>query len=536
MQSSLARLRVEIRAIADLLLTDRWLLLALFLIQLAAYSYLYTAIAFGNHLFPNAWLNSFPSFRTWGEGRWLEDVIILLQGGSGVQSVQMILATLLQACNALIFLRLLGVSKAAHVVILGGILCLHPSFLDYYSFASDHLAFVAGDSLALLGFLLIARLRDKPSRLFGAAFCWFLALSVYGPKLTLIGLFVLMLPLLKLFIKPALQRENRTVVGLDGCSIESPSLVGQPGEDLLLGLGAMVLALVSFWLSTKILVTNPIAVRTYINTVPEAFAEIVSSYGHWIAVMLDGLASGSRWYALLPLLFVLIGFALMLWTALKQNWQLGLLTAVVLLLIPPVLHLTWMLNRFTPLQGGRYVTAYAYLLVFCLALLLLLRPARKVVLGFAGLLFWCYFVLASQMAQAIQIKTAYELGFINRLVTRMEPLLVGDPEKPQPVVVFGHYPEFPTMNYVSWPLQANRSQLLGTRAFADYRQADILNVVLGRRVLRPPDPAELEQARRASLKVQPWPASDAVFREGESVVMVLEPDGPGRSATLAQDN
>ena len=39
MQSCLARLRVEIRAIADLLLTDRWLLLALFLIQLVAYSY-----------------------------------------------------------------------------------------------------------------------------------------------------------------------------------------------------------------------------------------------------------------------------------------------------------------------------------------------------------------------------------------------------------------------------------------------------------------------------------------------------------------
>jgi hypothetical protein len=39
MQSSLARLRVEIRAIADLLLTDRWLLLTLFLIQLVAYSF-----------------------------------------------------------------------------------------------------------------------------------------------------------------------------------------------------------------------------------------------------------------------------------------------------------------------------------------------------------------------------------------------------------------------------------------------------------------------------------------------------------------
>jgi hypothetical protein len=139
--------------------------------------------------------------------------------------------------------------------------------------------------------------------------------------------------------------------------------------------------------------------------VPEAFAEIVSSYGHWIAVMLDGLASGSRWLALLPLLFVLSGFALMLWTALKQDWQVALLTAVVLLQIPPVLHLTWMLNRFTPLQGGRYVTAYAYLLVFCLALLLLLRPTRKVVIGLAGLLFWCYFILALQMAQPFRMRS-----------------------------------------------------------------------------------------------------------------------------------
>ena len=210
--------------------------------------------------------------------------------------------------------------------------------------------------------------------------------------------------------------------------------------------------------------------------------------------------------------------------------------AVVLLLIPPGLHLTWMLNRFTPLQGGCYVTAYAYLLVFCLALLLLLRRMSKVVIGLAGLLFWCYFVLASQMSQAIQIKTAYDLGFINRLVTRLEPLLVDNPEKLQPVVVFGHYPEFPTKNYVSWPLQANRSQLLGTKAFADYRQADILNVVLGRRVLRSPAPAELEQARGAALKVQPWPSAGAVFREGQSVVLVLEPDRPGGLVTHPQGN
>jgi hypothetical protein len=535
MRSLSARLHAEAQAIADLLLRDRWLLIGLFLIQLVAYSYLYTTIAFGNHLFPNAWLNSFPSFKTWGEGRWLMNVIFLLQGGSGVQSVQMILATLLQACNALIFLRLLGIEKAMHVIVIGGIFCLYPGFLDYYSFTSDHLAFVAGDSLALLGFASIARLRDLPDRCLCAALCWFLALSVYAPKVALIGLFVLMLPLMRLFVDPALQGAKQALTP-EICWPESRSRRERAGEDLLVGIGAMGLAMVMFWLSTKLLVTSPIPVSTYLNTAPEAFAEIVSSYRHWLVVMLDGVASGSRVFAVLPLLVVLIGFALMLWRALKQDWQLGLLTAVVLLLIPLALHLTWMLNRLTPPYGGRFVTAYAYLLVFCLSLLVLVRRIRRVAVVLAGLLFWCYFVLASQMTQAIQIKTVYELGFINRLVTRIEPLLVGDPDAPQPVVVFGGYPKFTLNNYISWPMEVNLPQLLSTDAFAEFRQVDILNVVLGRRVLRPPFPAESEQARRAASLVQPWPGSGAVFREGRSVVIVLEPEGPGRSVTVPQGN
>jgi hypothetical protein len=238
----------------------------------------------------------------------------------------------------------------------------------------------------------------------------------------------------------------------------------------------------------------------------------------------------------LPLLFVLIGSALMLWRALKQDWQLGLLTAVVLLLIPLALHLTWIINRLTPLYGGRFVTAYAYLLVFCLSLLVLVRRFRRVAVVLAGFLFWCYFVLASQMTQAIQIKTVYELGFINRLVTRIEPFLVGDPDKPQAVVVFGHYPKFALHNYVGWPIEVNLPQLLSTDAFTEFRQVDILNVALGRRALRPPVPAESEQARRAASLVQPWPGSGAVFREGRSVVIVLEPDAPGRSVTVPQGN
>jgi hypothetical protein len=164
------------------------------------------------------------------------------------------------------------------------------------------------------------------------------------------------------------------------------------------------------------------------------------------------------------------------------------------------------------------------------------RRTRRVAVVLAGLLLWCYFVLASQMTQAIQIKTVYELGFINRLVTRIEPLLVGDPDKPQPIVVFGRYPKFTLNDYVCWPIQVNLPQLLSTEAFAEFRQVDIFNVALGRRALRPPVPAESEQARRAASLVQSWPGSGAVFREGRSVVIVLEPEGPGRSVTAPQVN
>jgi len=121
-------------------------------------------------------------------------------------------------------------------------------------------------------------------------------------------------------------------------------------------------------------------------------------------------------------------------------------------------------------------------------------------------------------------------------VTRIEPLLVGDPDKPQPVVVFGHYPSFTLNSYVSWPIEVNLPQLLSTDAFTEFRQVDILNVALGRRALRPPVPAESEQARRAASLVRPWPGSGAVFREGRSVVIVLEPDAPGRSVTVPQGN
>jgi hypothetical protein len=151
----------------------------------------------------------------------------------------MILATLVQACNALALLRLLGIKKAIYVIILSGIFFLYPGFLDYYSFASNHIDFVAGDSLALLGFMLIFRLRDLPGRCLCAALCWFLALSVYAPKVALIGLFMLMLPLMRLYVEPALQGAKQTLTP-EICWPESRSRSGRAGRICWWALGPWV--------------------------------------------------------------------------------------------------------------------------------------------------------------------------------------------------------------------------------------------------------------------------------------------------------
>ena len=56
----------------------------LFIVQLVAYSYLFTTLFISNHTFPNVWRYTYPSFKTLGEGRWMADLLIAAQGGSQV--------------------------------------------------------------------------------------------------------------------------------------------------------------------------------------------------------------------------------------------------------------------------------------------------------------------------------------------------------------------------------------------------------------------------------------------------------------------
>src|SRR5439155_26044881 len=87
---------------------------------------------------------SLPFYKTQGEGRWVADLIIWLQGGSGVQPFQMAIAVALQSLNGILFARFVGLEKRLEVFLAAAFLCLYPAFLDYYSFAMDHITLVIG--------------------------------------------------------------------------------------------------------------------------------------------------------------------------------------------------------------------------------------------------------------------------------------------------------------------------------------------------------------------------------------------------------
>lgn len=538
------------------LLRDRRLILLLFAIQVVAYSYLYTAISFGNHLFPNAFINPYPSFRTTSQGRWLLDLILVGQGGSGVQSVQMIAASLLQACNATLFLRLIGVRKNLDLVILGCLFCLYPHFLDYYSFTSDHFALVGGDSLALLGMVFLYRCRSLNARLLAASTCWFLALSIYAPKLALLCLLLVLMPVIGLlWADPRHRQETISAVNTSTSQLDStrvwpgpidrspshgpaednpnhtlaPDLAARLGQGVL----ALLLAVVAFWLSSKLSISNPWPDHTHLNSPAEALSELNRSYRRWrelMTTMIGGLISPK--VVLIP---ALLAYALLIFRAVKQGWATTLLIACLLALIPVALQSTWIVNGQAWQSSGRLLTAYAYLLVFYLAVIISSRRLRLLAIIASSLLAWSCFVFASQASNAIQIKSAYELGQINRIAARVEPLLTNSttdhpPTDHTPLVIFGMYPKFNSKDYIR-TITVNASDLVDATAFASYRQVDILNQILGSRRFRPPTASEVAQARQAAAKAQPWPAPGSVFREGETIVVVLEPDRPGGDVT-----
>ena len=492
-----------------LLVKRHWVLVAsLFLIQFFTYSYLYTTITFSNHTFPNVWLFTFPSYRTTGEGRWLHDLIIQSQGGSGVQAYQMFIATLLQAINGILFATLLRWRHKITIFLLSATLCLYPAFLDYYGFAVDHLSFVVADTFCLLAAWASTRLKSVIIKLLLGAVLYTFALSVYAPKIALVS-----------FMSIATLILNLTHHGF---RIKNSHAIKLIRREFFISFSTLLLAITMFLLVIKITVVHDSGARTHINDVLQMFEESKSAYSSAIQYFVGGVAGVPRQLFFLPILGIGLGSIAMIWRSYKINIYICTAIIALILLMPLALYSPWIVNSEAWRGAGRLHAAHGYMLIFFLSWGLRLLVSRWVAKFVLLVLLWSFLILASQQTNAIAFKSFYETSFINRLAVRVEPILNPEMSSAQPLVVIGQIPPFDISPYVKVPPRFDRANILFGGTFAPYRQIEILNYFLGGKILRPPSQGELSQAIEPARLVQPWPADGSIFSSNGTVIIVLQ--------------
>lgn len=499
-------------------------LVALVILQFVAFTYLFTSVIFSNHVFPNAHVAAYPSGKTRIEGRFMSDVIVALQGGSGVQSFQMCVAAVLQAINGILLARILRLERTLDVFLIAAVLCLFPHFLDYYSFSIDILPFCLGDVFAVLGTTIFLSKGTALQRAVGSTFFYWLAISTYQPKIALVGL----LSIIALVVKSGgVGDDDETTPKASGCR----TLID---EVVLLGI-CVALAIGGYWISFKVTATqsNSTFARTTINSPAEMIEQTIRAY--WAAPQhlfaeLPGLPTFAR-SALSA--GIAVGICACLYRAWKRSsCSLGI-AAICIALIPPALRSSYILNSNSWEGAGRILAAHAFCACFFLGYGFRLDRFRPVARGICALVAWLFLVLATQQTNALAFKTLFEMSFLNRVVERVERLITPDMKAPVPIVVLGQVPHFPFGRYVRSPVPA---PLANTTygSFEVFRQPEFLNFFAGATAFRSPTKGELEKALESATTGQhpAWPAEGSVYLNDGAVVVLLEVYNRGMAATL----
>lgn len=491
----------------------------LMLLQVAGYSYFYTLPIFNNHIFPHSWSMPYPSFKTWGEGRWFADIIILAQGSSGVQSFQMICATMLQAVNGILLAKLVGLTSRRAILCVAGVLCMFPAFLDYYSFSIDHLSFVLGDTFALLGAWNLIRAKTYWGRVIGGAFFFLLEIAAYQPKIGVVSFLACGVVLLQLTQDRPWSRS------------EAP--LREALQDLSAAFLAVVGAVVLYWAITKLFITTDFSSanantikyygsRTHINTFQEAMIESSAAYRKTWDYFTAGMAGVPSDLSFLPALALGFGIAGTLSAAWKKGTIILLLVLFIAGLTPLAIHAPYVINNHSPSDAGRILAAYGYCFAFFVSMGLAKRFARAVCAIGAAVCLYFFVILATQESNAAALKTIYEINTINRIVARAESVAGQEhASQPLPVVIAGQYSSFDRAKYVNnftGPLTPH----ITSYAFKNYRQVQMLNFFVGKDVFRSPTKAEVATAVDSMTSKAPWPSNESIYMVNGILVILLE--------------
>lgn len=506
---------------------DEWfrsfggILLILTLLQIVAYNYFYTTISFTNHTFPNTWIYNYPSYKTRGEGRWLADLIILAQGGSGVQSFQMICATLLQSFNGILLARFLGLDSKRCILCMASVLCMFPAFLDYYSYTADHVTFVLGDTFALLGVQAFRKSRMILSRIGLTSLCFLLAIASYQPKVALVSFLALCAVLLRC-VKTQAAEMKAVLVRRIICDAIAMFL-------------AMAAALAVYWLTVQFVKTIDLGARTHLNSPREVISEMLAAYPKFLNYCFGGMAGVPRQLRFIPALGIGLGVVVVVRESWRRNKAACFIVLCILALMPISLRAAFVINSQSWEDMGRIVSVNGYCLVCFLGYGLRTGMLRGVTTVVALVCLYFFTVLATQESNAAAFKTAYDMNLINRIVARAETA-VGqrNDSEPRALVVVGEYAQFDRAHYVRCPDAAKIAQIQ-TNAFTSYRQPEILNFYMGRKAFRQPTADELKRAVNSTRDRPAWPSADSVYLCDDILVVVLEFYRPGMSLTWSTD-
>jgi glucosyltransferase GtrII-like protein len=480
------------------------------------YSYFYTTIIVGNHSFPNVWVDPYPSSKTYAEGRWFSDLVLFLQGGSGVQSVQMVTATALHLANGFMFAHLVGTRDRLGAFLIAILLSLHPAFLDYYSFSREHISFVLGDTFALAGFLALTRWRRGTVAGGSAALlCFVLALGLYPPKIALVAL---------LLLAWCLSRFLPTDVE-EGITDRPPRSTVQ---DIAWSAFLLLSTMGVYYATILLTIRRAAGPRTHINSARTALKEGLLAYSKVLAdftTHVDYLPTLLSW---LPALGIAVGVAAVLFRARKKGLPTLGLAIVLVGLLPPALNLSFIVNEQS-WRAGRILAPQAYGLAFFLAAALSVTALRVLALPITVLIIYFIAIVGMQETNTAAFKTMFDLAAMSRIVARMEAVAPRIDGGNLPIAMIGrlHFNDRP---YRRFPNRLYRAHITSD-TFAPYRQREFVNFFMGRDAAIGPSAEEFDRVIRGVEGRPPWPATDSVFVVDGIVVVLLEAYRPGIDVT-----
>jgi hypothetical protein len=499
------------------MIARHWMLaISLFALQFVVYNIFFSSLVLTCHTMSSAMVQEYPSFRTQQEGRWLQDLIILILGSTGAHSFLMFVAAALQSFNAILLLSIADIRSKLFSVILGIIFCLYPSFLDYFGFAIDHVSFIVGDTLILIGCLAFIHLRSPWQRVVFPSIAYTCALAIYQPKLSLI-LCASIIGLLAVWVQHRPSGDSRLSYYWNDVGLAA------------LGLAA---AVALYLASAAVTVTMARPALTKFNSPMELWLVTKNAYVLFIEHFAGGMGGIPPWLSILPLILVLTGVL----TLVVHLWRVsptgGLLALTLLCSLPVALSIAGIINPDAPIRAGRGSSAFAFVFVFLIAWALKSVVPQKVALCAVGVVVYCFVLFAAQRNASAEFKHLWETNFISRITSRVETTIQMPVGNKKPLVVIGqfHYPHH--ARFVKYPSTHARSVAF-IRAFAPYAQVRLLNFFIGREALRSPTSDEVNTALESATNRKVWPHAQSVYEHNGIVIIILETPAKAADTTMA---